>query len=284
MATPEAATPEAAAPTRHATYLVPVLRSSPVTPRMLRLTLGGQRLRGFAAGRDADERVKLFFPPRGLLVPALPEFGPDGMRYPDGAVIPHARNYTVRSFDPELLELDLDFVIHNGGHAAEWARDARPGDLLGIAGPAVGGMPSDAADTHVIAGDETALPAIASILERLPATARAEVFIEVVDAAEEQHLTIARGAHVTVHWLHRGTGPWTTPTPLERAVRELPWPAGAVHAWVAGEAAVVRALRRYLRQERGLPREAVHATGYWRLGKTVEQWLSEEGDPRTEDD
>ncbi|MGA4842639.1 siderophore-interacting protein [Streptomyces sp. G45] len=279
---------------RFATYLVPLLRSSPVTPRTLRLTVGGERLRGFRAGRDADERVKLFFPPRGLLVPALPEFGPDGMRYPDGAVVPHARTYTVRAFDPELLELDLDFVLHGDGRAAEWAREARPGDLLGIAGPAVGGMPSAAADVHVIAGDESALPAIASILERLPATARAEVFVEVVDAAEEQPLAIAPGARVCVRWLHRGTGPWVSPTPLEHAVRELPWPEGVVHAWVAGEAGVVRALRRLLRDERGLPREALRATGYWRLGRTVEEWIdeegigeegiSEEGDPRAETD
>lgn len=266
------------------TYLAPVLRTTRLSPRMLRLTVGGAALRGFSAGALPDERVKLFFPPPGLMVPTLPEFGPDGMRFPPGAPLPHARNYTVRRFDPVLAELDLDFVLHGDGTASNWAREARPGCLLGIAGPVGGHVFDAAADVHLIAGDETALPAVATLVERLPAAARAQVFIEIEDADEIQQLAAEQGAAVDVHWLCRGTGAWATPTSLERAVRSWAWPRGRVQAWVAGEAAMVRSLRRYLRTERGLPRAALHASGYWRLGRTVEEWVREEGDPRAEDE
>ncbi|MET9835480.1 siderophore-interacting protein [Streptomyces sp. NPDC006385] len=261
-----------------------MIRKTAVTPRMLRLTVGGEALRGFEAGAVADERVKLFFPPDGEVAPALPVFDATGMHFPEGAPLPHARNYTVRRFDADRLELDLDFVVHGTGRACDWAVRAEPGALLGLAGPAGGMVPAATADLHLFAGDETALPAIATLVERLPEGARALVFVEVADAREEQPLDVPAGTDVEIRWLHRGTGPWRTPTPLERAVRAFGWPDGEVHAWVAGEAAMVRELRRQLRHERRLPRENLHATGYWRLGRTVEQWVQEEGEPRAEDD
>ncbi|MEV0373861.1 siderophore-interacting protein [Streptomyces sp. NPDC050636] len=264
------------------TYLATVLRVAALTPRMLRLTVGGPGLRGFEAGRRAEERIKLFFPPEGHTAPALPEIGPEGVRFPPGAPLPHARNYTVRRFDPAGPELDIDFVVHGDGRASNWARQATPGALLGIAGPTGGSLPSEAADLHLIAGDETALPAIASLLERLPSGARAQVIAEVGDAADRQQLEWAPGAMVSVQWVYRAPGAWVTPTPLERAVRAFSWPAGVVHAWVAGEAAAVRDIRRYLRDERKLGREELHASGYWRYGKTVEEWVQGEGEPAAE--
>lgn len=264
------------------TYLAAVVRVSPLTPKMLRLTVGGEGLRGFDAGRRAEERIKLFFPPEGEEVPVLPEIGPGGLRYPEGAPLPHARNYTVRRFDPAALELDIDFVIHGDGRASEWARRAVPGAVLGIAGPSGGSLPSEAADVHLLAGDETALPAISSILLWLPRGARAHVIAEVADASERQTLAAAPGAEVSVEWVHRGPGAWVTPTPLERAVRAYPWPEGVVHGWVAGEAAAVRDIRRYLRDERQLGRPELHASGYWRHGKTVDEWVRGEGEPAAE--
>ncbi|WP_171163469.1 siderophore-interacting protein [Streptomyces sp. I05A-00742] len=264
------------------TYLAPLLRATALTPRMLRLRVGGETLRGFAAGRTADERVKLFFPAPGERAPALPEIGPTGLRYPEGATIPHARSYTVRAFDPATLELDIDFVIHGTGRAVDWARRARPGDMLGIAGPTGGWTPAPEADVHLIAGDETALPAIATMLERIPSGTRALVIAEVADEADEQYLEAPEG--VELRWVRRDPAGWSDPTPLERAVRELAWPEGVVHAWVAGEASAVRAVRRHLRDERGLDRSALDASGYWRHGMTVEQWVATEGDDVNGDD
>ncbi|MFC5722996.1 siderophore-interacting protein [Streptomyces gamaensis] len=256
------------------TYLAPLLRATALTPRMLRLTVGGGSLRGFRAGLAADERVKLFFGEPGGEPPALPEIGPWGLRYPEGAVVPHARSYTVRRFDTDTGELDIDFVVHGDGRAARWALDARPGDVLGIAGPSGGHDLSPQADLHLLAGDESALPAIATMLERLPEGARAHAIVEVADADEEQQLP--QGPGVSVQWVHRGPGPHAQDTPLERAVRELPWPGGLVHAWVAGEAGSVRRIRRHLREERGLGRTELTASGYWRQGMTVEQWVAVE--------
>lgn len=260
------------------TCLATVVRSAEVTPRMLRLTLGGEELRTFEGGRQADERVKLFFPPRGEGIPVLPEFGPEGLVHPAGTTPPHARNYTVRRFDPAGPELDIDFVIHGHGRAVEWAREARPGDVLGIAGPAVGTLPPADADQLLIAGDETALPAVASILERLTPGTRAHVFVEVADRFEEQPLSAAPGTDVRIRWLHRDTATDPDDDQLADAVCEFPWPDGTVHAWVAGEALTVRTIRRYLRNERGLNRDTLHAAGYWRRGKTVEEWLNEPQD------
>ncbi|MGK5637563.1 siderophore-interacting protein [Streptomyces sp. URMC 126] len=258
------------------TYLAPLLRATALTPRMLRLRVGGETLRGFTAGRAADERIKLFFPAPGERAPALPEIGPTGMRYPEGAAIPHARTYTVRSFDPATLELDVDFVLHGDGRAVDWARRARPGDMLGIAGPTGGWIPAQEADVHLVVGDATALPAIATMLERIPAGGRALVICEVADADEEHYLEAPAGTEI--RWVRSDPAGWRAPTPLERAVRELAWPEGVVHAWVAGEASTVRAVRRHLLRERGLDRRALDASGYWRHGMTVEQWVATEGD------
>ncbi|MFI6584464.1 siderophore-interacting protein [Embleya sp. NPDC050493] len=260
------------------TCLATVVRSVEVTPRMLRLTLGGDGLRGFEGGRQADERVKLFFPSKGEPIPVLPEFGPDGPVYPAGATPSHARNYTVRRFDPAGPELDIDFVIHGSGRAVEWARKARPGAVLGIAGPALGELPPADARQLLIAGDETALPAVASILERLAPGTRAHVFVEVADRHEEQPLAAAPDTDVRIHWLHRDGATDPDEDRLADAVCEFPWPEGTVHAWVAGEALTVRTIRRYLRNERGLSRHTLHAAGYWRRGKTVEEWLAEPED------
>ena len=46
-------------------------------------------------------------------------------------------------------------------------------------GPSGAYTPDPAADWHLLAGDETALPAISSALEALPANAIGKVFIEV---------------------------------------------------------------------------------------------------------
>ncbi|SHF27366.1 siderophore-interacting protein [Streptoalloteichus hindustanus] len=253
------------------TYLAPVLRVEQVTPKMTRVRVGGPELTGFAGGRGADEHIKLIFPAPGERVPVLPTFTPNGLRYPEGVPPSHARSYTVRRYDPLTNELDVDFVIHGHGAASEWARLARPGDQLGIAGPKGGFLPSDDADLHLLVGDDSALPAIATILEHMPPGAAVRAVIEVADADEEQEL--ATEATADVQWLHRSAV--GTPSLVE-VVRSLTWPSGLVHAWVAGEAGVVRDLRRHLLRERGMERGCLRATGYWRQGKTTDEWAAED--------
>ena len=163
----------------------------------------------------------------------------------------------MRRWDSEAGELTLDFVVHGlEGLAGPWAANARPGDVLHLSGPGGDYAPDPQADWHLLAGDETALPAIAAALERLPPHATAHVYIEVADAAEEQLLIAPVGA------------------PLVHALAHFEFPAGTPHAFVHGEAGFVKELRRLLRVERALPLDRLSVSGYWRLGHDEDGWQS----------
>ncbi|MFI9121855.1 siderophore-interacting protein [Streptomyces bikiniensis] len=245
-----------------------VVHTERITPHMVRLVLGGPGLDGFDVGEYTDHYVKLLFAPEGV---AYPEpFDMERIRedFPREQW-PTTRTYTVRAWDPERRELTIDFVVHGDeGLAGPWAARAEAGDTVRFLGPGGGYAPDEAADWHLLAGDESALPAIAAALERLPAGTRAHAFVEIADAAEEQKLETAAGVDVT--WLHRGDRP--VGEALVEAVRTLDFPAGDVHAFVHGEAGFVKELRRHLRLEREVPRERLSISGYWRLGKSDEAW------------
>ncbi|MFE3252578.1 siderophore-interacting protein [Streptomyces sp. NPDC059209] len=265
-----------------------------LSPRMVRVTLGGPAPADFSY-EAPDQQVKLYFPRPGQSIPRLPEPGADGdvMRwYGAFQAIPEderpwMRSYTIRAHDAERGTVDVDFVLHEGpdaaadgggvaveGPATRWARSAGPGDVLGMFGPSAyfaEPVPLGTTDWMLLAGDESALPAIGTIVEALPAGARAVAYVEVWDAAEEQRFESA--GEVTVHWLHRapsagdgavGDAAAGGGTALVAAVRAAVFPAGSVFAWLGGEADTVRALRRHLVGERGLDRRSVHFTGYWR--------------------
>ncbi|GAA1772350.1 siderophore-interacting protein [Streptomonospora arabica] len=247
-----------------------VLRTERLTPHMIRVVLGGADLEDFAAGEYTDHYVKLLFPADGG---AYPEpFDPQRIREErPRAEWPVMRTYTVRRWDARSCELTLDFVHHGDkGLAGPWAAAARPGDEIYLSGPGGGYAPDPAADWHLLAGDESALPAIAAALENLPPHARAHAFIEVAGPEEEQKLESPAGAAVT--WLHRGTE--RVGAPLVRAVAGLDFPPGDVHAFVHGEAGAVRELRRLLRRERGIALERLSISGYWRLGLDEDGWQS----------
>jgi NADPH-dependent ferric siderophore reductase len=238
--------------------LLQVRRSVHVTPRMVRVTLGGDELAGFA-GEGPDRRIKMFFPVPGQERPAVPRATSGGPLWPAGEPRPAIRTYTVRRFDADTGELDVDFVLHEGhGPAAAWARDAQPGAWVGVSEPGGRYEPDPAAAFHLVIGDETALPAVATVLEALPDGVPAFAFLEVADAAEEQELP--GGAQV--RWVHRGDR--EPGEPLADAVRAAELPEGAGQAWLSGESLCVRDLRKHLLDDRGFDRRRVYATGYWR--------------------
>jgi NADPH-dependent ferric siderophore reductase len=249
--------------------LATVLRTSRPTPHLVRVVLGGEGLTGFAP-EHTDAYVKLVLPPADA--PYTAPFDMDAVQAEHPREWwPCLRTYTVRGWDPVAGELVLDVVVHGDeGLAGPWAQAARPGDLVQLLGPGGAYAPSRDVDWHLLAGDETALPAIAASLERLPAGAVARVFVEVADAAEEQPLPPAPGVELT--WVHRAGPPGEA---LVAAVRGAALPAGSLHAFVHGEAGFVRELRRFLRVERSVPREQLSASGYWRLGRTDEGWRAE---------
>jgi NADPH-dependent ferric siderophore reductase len=238
--------------------LLQVRRSARITPRMIRVTLAGDELTGFG-GDGPDRRIKMFFPVPGQDRPAVPRAASGGPVWPAGEARPAVRTYTVRRFDAGAGELDVDFVLHEGhGPAAAWARDARPGAWVAVSEPGGRYEPDPDAAFHLVIGDETALPAVATVLEALPASTPAVAFLEVADAAEEQELT----GPADVRWVHRGDRP--AGQPLAEAVRAAELPTGDGQAWLSGESACVKDLRKHLLDERGFGRRRVYATGYWR--------------------
>jgi NADPH-dependent ferric siderophore reductase len=262
-----------ARPRRTPPRLLQVIRTIDITPHMRRVVLGGEELAGFPTGREGAH-VKVFIPRPGQEKPVLPTLGPNGPQWPPADVRPFSRTYTVRRFNAEQCELEVDFVLHTaGGPASQWAKNAKPGDIVGIAGP---GMrdPLPAADWYLFAGDESALPAIAAHLEALPRSAQGWAFIEVADAAEEQ--AIDAPEQVKIIWLHRNHVPAGQTTLLADTVTSHPWPEnGAIFAWLAGEDAAVRAIRTYLRTERGLERSMLQAVPYWKAGVNEEAYHEE---------
>ena len=238
--------------------LLQVRRSERITPRMVRVTLAGDALAAFGAD-GPDRRIKMFFPVPGQDRPAVPRATSGGPVWPPGEPRPAIRTYTVRRYDAGAGELDVDFVLHEGhGPAAAWARDARPGAWVGVSEPGGRYAVDPAAAFHLVIGDETALPAVATVLAALPAAVPALAYLEVADAGEEQPLP----GGAAVRWVHRGDRP--AGVPLADAVRAAALPDGPGQAWLSGESACVRDLRRHLFDERGFDRRAVYATGYWR--------------------
>lgn len=169
------------------------------------------------------------------------------------------RDHTPRHHDAARNELVVDFVLHGDGPASRWAEHATLGQHLGAGGPRGSFVVARDFDRYVLAGDETALPAIGRWLEEMPAGTQAEVLLEIPDARDRQSLTPA--AHVDVTWLERdGEAPGKR---LERALRSLPAGTGDTLHWIATESRRARAMRRFLADERGLPKEWIRATGNW---------------------
>lgn len=248
-----------------------VLRTERLTPHMIRVVLGGAGLAAFGAGEFTDHYVKLLFPKAGVSYPE--PFDMDKVREElPREQWPSVRTYTVRSWDVETGELVIDFVYHGDeGLAGPWAVNARPGDEILFNGPGGAYAPKADAGWHLLAGDESALPAIGASLERLPSGAPARVFLEVSGPEEEQDLKTSAAAEIV--WLHRRNGGQVGEA-LVGAVRGLDFPAGAAHAFVHGEATFVKELRRHLRVERGLPMDQLSISGYWRRGRDEDGWQS----------
>jgi NADPH-dependent ferric siderophore reductase len=243
--------------------LLQVRDVSRLTPKMVRVVVGGEQLAGFASAAH-DDHVKLFFPHPGDDRPVLPVPTPNGPVYPEGAVRPVARDYTPRGYDAVANALTLDFVLHSEGPATTWAAQARPGQFLGVGGPRGSFVVPDDFDWYLFVGDEAALPAIGRRLEELPAGTRAIAVIEIADAAEEQPLDSR--ARAEIHWLHRQGAVAGHHALLQKALAELKLPAGEGYAWVAAEASAAKALRRYLVDERRVPKDRVKAAAYWKQG------------------
>jgi NADPH-dependent ferric siderophore reductase len=239
-----------------------------LTPHMVRVTLGGPGLSEFSDNGFTDKYAKLVFARPGVEYPE--PFDVSAIRESmTRDQWPVTRTYTVRRYDAAAGEIVIDFVSHGDeGYAGPWAAGAKPGDTLHLMGPSGAYAPDPAADWHLLIGDESAIPAISSALEELPAGSRARVYVEVADPSEQQELRSPADLDVT--WLYRANG-----DDVVKTVLEATFPEGDVHAFVHGEAGFVFELRRHLRDERNIPRERLSISGYWRRGKDEDGWQAE---------
>ncbi|MBR0667597.1 siderophore-interacting protein [Roseomonas hellenica] len=240
-----------------------VLAVEDIALRMRRLTLSGQDLGRFASLDDLH--VKLYVPPPGSARPAWPRLAADGrLIWPDPPHRPAQRAYTIRSIDAQKGVIEIDFVLHtHGGPGARFAERAQPGDFCGISGPGGGGMPT--ARWMLLMGDETALPAIARMLEAMPPHAAGIAIIEVDGPASEVPLTVPAG--FALRWLHRGGERNGPDSGLHAALAEIAWPAHDDRfVWAACERAAADQIRKELRVI-GLERAQYRVAAYWHHGR-----------------
>ncbi len=245
------------------------------TPHLVRVRLGGAGLAGFAVGAETDSYVNLQLVPAGA--PYTVPFDADEVKALPREQQPVGRRYTVRAWDADAGVLTLELVVHGegavAGLAGAWAAAAQPGDLLALKGPGGGYAPDPDADAHLMVGDESALPAIAASLERVPSGVPVRV-VAVVDGPEG-HLELTSPGALEVTWVHRGGA--DDPQVLARAVAAVPRPGGRLQAFVHGEAEEVKAVRTLLLGPWAIERADLSASPYWRRGMTDEQWRAVKG-------
>jgi NADPH-dependent ferric siderophore reductase len=257
------------------TTTLAVRRTERLTPHMVRVVAGGAELAEFPDTPHTDRYVKIIFPRPGVVYPEPFDLETIQAELPREQW-PVTRTYTVRALDRASGELTIDFVHHGDtGLAGPWAAAAGPGDVLRLLGPGGAYAPDPAADWHLLVGDESALPAIAAACERMPAGVPVLAVLEVADVAEQQSLG-GPGA-LAVSWLHRDGG---EPGQVLAALRGLTLPAGRVQAFVHGEAGLIREVRRHLLDERGVPRDALSVSGYWRRGRDEDGWRADKAAER----
>lgn len=221
---------------------------------MRRITLTGTELEGFMPAGPASY-IKLIFPEPGQTEPIRP--------LPDGPRAVSMRTYTPLAVRPEVLEVDVDFVLHGEGPASTWAAQARVGQVLFLMGPGPGYAPDRAATHHLLLADDSALPAVETILAALSPEAHVQVLLEVISEAEQRPLHSA--ALLDVRWLARGTDHRHAGRPLEEALRTLPAVTAGTRVYLACEAAAMRRIRQLLITELGMDRSNITARGYWKL-------------------
>lgn len=259
-----------------------VLTVEDVTPGMRRVVLGGPSLERHVRdgvelppvrsnGFDDDIKLLPVDPSTGALPFEVPRNLDNGtVDWPAGS-FQYSRTYTVRRFDEAAGELVVDFAAHKGGLASDWAYSVQPGEKILVAGPKHSSSLPIGADWMLVAGDETALPAIAHCLEELPADMPATVVVEVAEPSHRQELKSA--ADVDITWLYRSDADGRSR--LVETVQGAQWRPGQPYLWVAGEASTIKPLRRWAKQDREIDKQFVEIAGYWRYREP----LAVESDP-----
>ena len=244
--------------------LMRVVSATRLGPHMRRLRLGGEGLDRFAA--FGNMHVRLLLPSPGNPALAWPVAGPDGLaHWPDPGRKPLPRVYTIRRMDAAAAWVDIDMLLHDsGGPGASWARDAQPGDTVGMIGPL--GRPLNAKARHFIMGaDETGMPALARLLETLPPETGGTALVEIATPADRQ--PIDNRTAIRLEWLLRPPGAAPGAVLADRIMAEG-WPGHPdSFGWFAAESAPAQRIRQYWRSDLGLGRDRTLAAAYWKQGR-----------------
>lgn len=227
-----------------------------LTPNMIRVTLTGPDLCHIPANA-AGGHCKIMLPEAGQSAEGLARAMEHGPK-------PIKRTYTIRHARPDVQEIDIDFVDHgDAGPASAWAVRVKPGDILGFSGPGSPKLTEFDADFYLIAADMSALPVAAAALEAMPRDAIGIAIFEVTSVEDRQNIDAPPG--VSLRWFVHAEPHEASQQQIDM-IRDLQMPEGRIKTLIAGETGVVRGLRMLLRGERGLPRQDVYASGYWRIG------------------
>lgn len=241
---------------------VAVRRVEQLGPRVVRVTLSGSELESLTVEEPAAS-ARLLLPSPGASDLVMPSWNGNEFLLADGRR-PILRTFTPLRVDADARELDLEIVVHGAGIASEWAATAEPGYRAAISGPGRGYTVNRDAPAYLLGGDETAIPAISQLLETIPAETSVQVRIEV--AHPDGRLALPEHPRATVEWCD--LSPRAPPgDALVAAIRRVDLVPDA-RVWVAGEAAAVQRIRRYLFEDRGMPRAQTSIRGYWKHGRT----------------
>ncbi|MYW31418.1 siderophore-interacting protein [Streptomyces sp. SID2119] len=246
-----------------------VLRRESLSPGFASVTLGGPAVRDLMIA-GGDQAVRLFFPREGQTGLRMPTLSNEAwiaqlMLLPK-SVRPWVRNLTVRRARPEQGEIDIEFALHGDAPLSSWVRRVEPGDPAGIFDIGTTYRLPEHAEGQLLVGDETALPAILSILDGATAGLPTEVHLEVASSADIRSVETPAG--VRIHWYARDDAELRPGAPALAGVRDATLPSGRFTTWVAGESRLATSVRRYLVNERGVPKRDVTFVGYWRLGRS----------------
>lgn len=232
-----------------------------VTSHMVRVTFGGEELAGLQIDQAAAS-VRLLLPSPGAEGVVIPTWNGNEFLL-GGGERPIIRTFTPLHLDRDRLQLDLDIVQHAGGAVSSWTESAGSGDEAAISGPGRGYDVDPDAPAFLLAGDETALPAIGQLIAVIPATIPVQVVAEIT--APEAAMALPAHPALATSWVVRSAGrePGSALVPaLERATLEE-----GTKVWVAGEAAAMQRIRRHFSDDRELPRSDVTVRGYWKHGR-----------------
>lgn len=254
-----------------------VLASERISPSFVRVTVGGERLSSIAP-MGFDHWFRMLFPETGQSELHLPtaaddQWWPQLQAMPDD-IRPLLRNYTIRRYRPagagrfgDTAEIDIDFASHGDlGPASVWADTVRPGEELGLLDEGIVYQPFPDARWQLLVGDESALPALAGILDSMEFGRPVEVFVEVADPDDVTAQELRTGPGVRVHPVVRSDPDLRPGAAVTEAVRAAVLPDEPGYVFLAGESGLVTGVRRHLVRERGLPKSSVSFTGYWNYG------------------